>query len=332
MHYRLCPSGSSFDLANAPTTSMTVPKDHVDDLRIAAGVLHYRYWPDVRETIDGLMAQTRTPDQVVIIDHASGDGSAEQLRRAYPDLEIIEMPDNRGPAGGMSQLVEDLLARDVDAVFPLPDDLVLAPDALEQLELRLLQAPQVGAVGPLVAHRRAPDRVFCAGCRLDTRTWELEFVATPPDLSDWQGKPPQESDFLGTGGILLRAELGRRLAPMPAQFFHGFDDVDYTLRLAALGRRLECVPAAVAWQDLGDRTQDELLPPANPYLLVRNKLGLIARNGSRWMVVREILRTAKWVLRDAVSPRNGSRADLRPRFLGLVDFCRGRWGPPPTAS
>ena len=55
-------------------------------MKVAAGVLHYRSWPGVRDTLDSLLAQTMDPDELVLIDHASSDGSAEKIREAYPDL------------------------------------------------------------------------------------------------------------------------------------------------------------------------------------------------------------------------------------------------------
>lgn len=298
-------------------------------MRVAAGILHFRYWPDVRRTIDALLAQSRPPDDILLLDHASGDGSAEKLRDAYPQLDVLVTEDNRGPAGGLNRLIAALLERDVDAVFPLPDDMELAPHALEHLTTRLAEQPALGAVAPLIAHERERDLVFCAGGYLDPRTWDLDFLCVPPRVSDWQGRPPQECDFLGTGGILLRAAPARELGPMPEHFHHNLDDVDYTIRLRRRGWKLECVPASLAWQDLGDRSQNTLLPPADPYLMARNRLGLIARNAPRRMVGRELVRMVRWLVRDAIRPRSGSRADLKPRVRGMVDFCRGRWGPPP---
>jgi len=296
-------------------------------------VLHYRCWPDVQTTIDALLAQSRPADEILLMDHASGDGSAEKLRDAYPQLEVVETPDNRGASAGMNRLIAALVAKDVDGVLLVQDDMEFAREGLERLAARLAEDAQLGAVGPLVAHRRAPERIFYAGGYVDPRNWALEFREQPAQLSDWEGQPPQEVDFLETGGILLRAAAVRDAGPMlPEHFFHHLDDVDYTLRLRARGWKLECIPAAVAWQDVGDRSQEQLVPPGDPYLLTRNRLGLIARNAPRRMLARELVRVLKWLARDAIRPRNGSRAELKPRLMGLIDFCRGRWGPPPAKA
>lgn len=290
-------------------------------MRIGAGVFHYRYWPGVRDTLDGLLAQTRKPDEILVFDHASGDGSADQIRAAYPNLEVIEAPVNRGPAVGASSLLKLLLARDFDAVLPCPHDLELAPDALEHLAARLEKDSTVGAAGPLTAFQDERDKVFYAGGYVRRHNWSLEFRGDHTRVSEWRGQPPRSVDFLQTGGALLRAEAARQVGDMPEKFYYWSDDVDYTLRIGAAGWRVECVPAAVGWQDFSE-------PP--PYIATRNRLGLIARNAPKRFVGRELLRQVCLLGHDALRPPDGTRADLWPRLRGIVDFCRNRWGPPPA--
>ncbi|MDQ3870684.1 MAG: glycosyltransferase family 2 protein [Chloroflexota bacterium] len=291
-------------------------------MRIGAGVFHYRYWPGVRETLDGLLAQTRKPDQILVFDHASGDGSADQIRAAYPELEVVEATVNRGPAVGESSVIKLLLERDIDAVMPVPHDLELAPDALQHLAARLEQDPAVGVAGPLIADPDERDKIFYAGGYVRRHNWSLNFREEPPKLSDWEGQPPQRVDFLQMGGALLRADTAREVGEAADEFYYWGDDVDYTLRVGAAGWHVECVPAAVGWQDFSD-------PP--PYIATRNRLGLIARNAPKRFVARELIRQLYWLGRDGVSPPDGTRADLWPRFRGILDFCRNKWGPPPAS-
>jgi GT2 family glycosyltransferase len=266
------------------------------------------------------------------VDHASGDGSAASLREAYPQMDVVEIAENRGPCAGLNRVLEALLHKDVDALLILTDDIELAPDALERLATRLEADPGLGMVAPLVAHRELPELVFSAGGDRDPRTWDLDFRNTPTRVSDWEGRPPEGADFLGTAGALLRASAARRAGPVAEQFYYGYEDLDFTLRLVRQGWRLECVPGALAWQDIGDTSGPELFTPHNPYLVVRNRLGVLARNAPKRILARELLRVISWVVRDAIHPRTGSRDDLVPRLRGLFDFCRGRWGPPPAGT
>jgi GT2 family glycosyltransferase len=291
-------------------------------MRIGAGILHYRDWPAVGETVDALLAQTRKPDHVLVFDHASGDGSAEKIRAAYPDIEVVEAPDNRGPAVGENRMINELLERGFDAIFILPEDLEVAPDGLERLAARLEADPAVGIAGPLIADKHDRDRIFYAGGYVRRHNWSLEFREVPPELAEWKGRPPQTVDFLQTGGALIRAEAARQVGNTTGKFYYWMDDVDYTLRLGALGWRVECLPAAVGWQEFSE-------PP--PYIQTRNRLLLVARNAPKRFIARELARQVYWLGRELITPPNGSREDLWPRFRGVVDFCRGRWGPPPAS-
>jgi GT2 family glycosyltransferase len=292
-------------------------------MKIRAGILHYRFWPGVCSTIDTLLAQTRRPDEIVILEHASGDGSAEKIREAYPQVTVVEADVNRGPAAGEQRLVQLLLSEECDAILILPDDIELAPNAIEQLEARLKEDPKLGGVGPLVAHSDRRDKIFYAGGYISPHNWALELLHQPEELAAWKGREPHEVDFLETGGVLLRAEAARPVGVGAEHFWYFLDDIDYTMMIAAQGWRLECVPAAVAWQKLGE-------PGPSAYIQTRNRLGLIARNAPKRLLLRELVRTVYLLMKDTIKPPDGSRADLRQRFRGLVDFSLGRWGAPPS--
>lgn len=51
----------------------------------------------ILEALAGVYAQSLRPDEVILIDDGSTDGTADVVRRAFPQVEIIEQP-NRGAA------------------------------------------------------------------------------------------------------------------------------------------------------------------------------------------------------------------------------------------
>jgi GT2 family glycosyltransferase len=291
-------------------------------MRVAAGVLHYRNWPQVRVVLDALLGQTRPADETFVLDHASGDGSPAHIRAAYPDLQVIEAPDNRGPIAGMNRVLRALLETRADAILMLTHGSKLAPSALEQLVDRLQEDDQLGAVGPLLAYLDEPERVHFAGGYVDRRTWHMELRSQPSGLADWRGRPPQEADWLDGGTLLMRAAAAREAGLLREEFYYHYDDSEYLLRVRSLGWRVECVPAAVAWSRPG---------PRSTYLEARNRLGFVAASAPRRVLAREVARAVYLVGRGIVRPRHPSeRAEAWPRLRGLMDFCLGRWGPPPA--
>ncbi len=83
--------------------------------------------------LESLAAQTRRPDQVVVVDDHSDDGTAAAAR-AFADVVVVSAPDM--PAGwtGKSWACQTGVARsDGDALVFLDADVELAPTALEAL-------------------------------------------------------------------------------------------------------------------------------------------------------------------------------------------------------
>jgi glycosyltransferase involved in cell wall biosynthesis len=83
--------------------------------------------------LDSLRAQTRPPDQIIVIDDGSHDGTAEMVRRAYPEVTLIEQPQagvsaarNRGIERSCGEWIALL---DSDDAW-LPDKLEVQLDAL----------------------------------------------------------------------------------------------------------------------------------------------------------------------------------------------------------
>lgn len=279
-------------------------------MRIGAVVLHYRFWPEVRATLDALLSQTRPPDELIVVDNHSDDASADAIRNAYPAVSVVDAGRNGGYAAGMNVGIAQHLAGAAHAVLLLTHECRLAPDALRLLEARLVAAPEVAAVGPLLAFRSRPDTVFSAGGRVKRRNFNPVHVTEPPYIADWHGRGPLDAEWLDGACILIRADVLRTTGPLDERYFLCYEEAEYLMRIRARGLRVECVPAAVAWQEPGNLT---------PYLSVRNRLGFVARNAPKRFLVRELLRDIVLIA------ASRHRTDYA---RGLADFLRNRWGPP----
>jgi GT2 family glycosyltransferase len=298
-----------------PTTSSTDTAT-----TIGAAIVHYRFWPQVRRTIDALLAQTAPPDHVIVIENGSGDGSLDALRQAYPQVEVVSIETNVGPIAAMNRGIELLIDRGVDTLLLLTHETLLAPDAVERMRDRLDEDERIGAVGPVLGYLSDRDRVWSAGGTVHGRNWDTGHMVEPRRVADWVEQPPHQVDWMDGACLLLRPAAVRAAGPLNDAFWGYFDEPDHQLRMRRAGWRVECVPAAVAWQEPGGRL---------PYLFVRNRLGFIARRAPRRQLVRELLRVTAYGVRDLVHPRPGvGRREAVLRLKGMAAFLRGRWGRP----
>jgi GT2 family glycosyltransferase len=284
-----------------------------------AVVVHYQRWPEVRECVDGLLAQTRPLDEIVIVDNRSDDGSPGQLRAAYPTVVVLEAAENAGYGAAVNLGIQHLRASRHHAVLVVTHECVLDPDALELLAARLRDDARIGAVGPLLGFRSDPDRLFSAGGTLETRTWHGRHVQKPSPIVEWDEVAPRAVDWLDGACLLLRSAAIDEVGAFDDGYFMYFEELDYFTRMRRAGWRVECVAEARAWQEPGARPT---------YLWTRNRLRFLARNAPRRQVVREALRLVRRTGRRLGRDADGS-SRKRAELTALVHFLLGRSGPPP---
>lgn len=98
---------------------------------------------DLGKVLDDLRQQTRLADEVIVLDNASTDGTAQMLREAFTDVRVIRSDKNLGCPGGRNVAYREATG---DIVVSLDDDLVLPPEALARFEESVVSDPRIGLV------------------------------------------------------------------------------------------------------------------------------------------------------------------------------------------
>lgn len=115
-------------------------------MRISVAIATYNRAAMVREAIAAALAQSRAPEQVVVADDASTDGTIEMLRSlaaADPRLHVIEQALN---SGGVENWNAAMNATRGDLIAWCSDDDRFLPGHLEAAQDFLANHPEVGFV------------------------------------------------------------------------------------------------------------------------------------------------------------------------------------------
>ena len=273
-------------------------------MRVAVVVLHYRNWPGIRRTLDAVLDQGVDPSDVTIVDNASGDGSVREIATHYSSMNVIELEANNGYATGMNAGLRSR-ASSHDAALLITHDCVLGDGALGVLTSRLEADERVGAVGPLLAWRSDPERVFSGGGTLVAPHYDPDHLWWREEVVSHAAEPPWAVHWLDGACVLLRTSVFRSLGGFDEDYFLYFEEVDYLARVRRAGWRVECVPMALAWQEPASS-----LPGA---LWVRNRLRFLWRNAPYSAVTRQFIRDVRNVMKRAVSQSAGERRRGLPR-------------------
>ena len=157
--------------------------------------------------------------QVVVVDNASGDGSAELVERDFPWATVLRNDENLGFAGGVNRGLTHVRA---DGYVLLNTDAVPPAGWVERLAEVAWSAPDVGAVCAMEVHADGTAR------------WE-----TPESrIRDPRQRPVVELDRLSFACALVRREVIDRIGYLDHRYFMYHEDWDYCHRARAAGFRL----------------------------------------------------------------------------------------------
>jgi len=119
---------------------------------ISVLIITYNRKDDLRKTIKSIKEQTRKPDEIIIVDNASTDGTAEMVRKEYPELKLLVSPENRGLTYGVNLAYSNSIG-DIAAV--LESDMEFDKNWVEEVVREFDRDPEAGAVVPRFLHRAA---------------------------------------------------------------------------------------------------------------------------------------------------------------------------------
>ena len=99
---------------------------------------------DVRANLLALRAQTRPFDEIVVVDNASTDDTPAMIRREFPEVRLVVMPNS--DYGACETFNVGFSTASSELIAILDDDVVLTPAWLERTHARLLKEPDSTAV------------------------------------------------------------------------------------------------------------------------------------------------------------------------------------------
>jgi len=288
--------------------------------------------------LDSILRSSSPPDQIVVVDNASTDGSADHIRGRYPQVALIVNDSNLGFAEGNNVGIRYLLERAFDLVLLLNNDTVVDPDCLRELK-RAAETQPAAAYGATIYELSAPGRIWYSGGSISRLTLEARHETAPADAPG----TPRPTDFITGCCLMFRSDALRGIGLLDRDFFAYYEDVDWCLRAKAAHERVLYVPAAVLRHDVShsfrragtrDRgaaryswTQSR---PLVLYLAYRNRL-LLARkhaSGKLHLVFLILRRLARAALHVAMLLPSGRGSQAKAVVVGTMAGLR--WPPQPA--
>lgn len=264
-----------------------------DDTIAAIGFLGELDWP-------------RDRLEIVVVENASGDDSAQRIRAAAPHVTVVESDENLGFAGGCNLGVRS--SRGEYLAFLNNDarpDRAWVTAAVERFQ----RSPDVGAVASRVLDWEGKHVDFIGAALTWFGMGYKPLTAQPVPKS-----AEEPSDVLfGTGSAMfVRRSVYEALGGFDERFFMFFEDVDFGWRVNLAGWRFVYEPASLAYHK-HHASMSSFGEFKETYLLERNALFTMYKNLGDEELARLLPATLALTVRRSVArgELDSSSFDLR---------------------
>lgn len=206
-------------------------------------VVTYRSAATIAKCVQSLRHASTTPAQIVVVDNASNDPSAQRAERAGAN-HVVRRHTNEGYARGCNVGVAALTGNVDIVVFANPDT-VWAPGSIDALAARLVD-PSVGLVSPLlVGSDGALQAMVENDLSLGTTLRGMTRLSKPvrPRVPVVDGDALIDVDWLHTAAAVVPMAIVRAVGGFDERFFLFAEDADFCRRIRSTNRRVVIDPS-----------------------------------------------------------------------------------------
>lgn len=255
-------------------------------MKISALFINYNSSGTILKSIQSVVDQEISLENILVVDNGSTDGGVEEIRQIFPHVHVRELGENRGLSYarnvGLKLLNEDL-------VLLIDDDVYLSKDALKLL-IKAYQETGASVICPRIVLYSETDIIQCDGAAVHfvgmlTLRHSYQLTKENAPLQSMVG------GFIGACLLLERKTL-IECGAFDEDYFFYFEDMELTYRLLALGKQVCCEERAVAFHDRGEGTENlsfrgsGIYPARRAYFNLRHRwLTILIHYQARTLVI-----------------------------------------------
>ena len=291
-------------------------------LKVAIVIVTWNKKSDVLNLLGALKSLNYDNFDIIVVDNASTDRSADEVASVYPDVTLIINTENLGGAGGFKTGMNYALQKAAYRyIWLLDNDAMVENDTLLQLVTVAERDERIGIAGSLILNPDKPGMIVELGAFVawDLGTWKPHLRSA--SISIVPQDAVVEVDYVPACSALIRTDALKKSGVMDARFFLHWDDIDLCLRIKEAGYKVVAVSRSRVYHGV-----EKGFNPVLAYYDIRNGLLAISmhtRYVKKVMYVLNMLRgTIKGIVYSYV---------VRLRGIGFLlvksvhDFVRGRF-------
>jgi GT2 family glycosyltransferase len=273
------------------------------------------------------------------VDNGSADGSADRIQTAFPDLNLLRLPNNLGFAGGNNRAIEQALQNGTDYLLLLNNDTTVDPGILKAFVHAWKTQPDPGFLNAKIFFYDEPEKIWAAITRWNPDQGLFEHIGNhEPDRSG-SFNNIMETDYASGCALFFHRSTIDRVGLMDERFFCYFEEADWCYRARHAGLTSYFIPDAKVWHKVATSSRGKTSPIVQYYRtrnlllwarknLPRNQRRTVWRQTLRnWLGTRTWRTTPKQIYWNLLMLRRDPI--LKARGRAIRDYLLQRFGPVP---
>ncbi len=241
-----------------------------DSPLISVVVLNWNGQQVVEKCLKSLQEQTYDRLEVIVVDNASTDGSAELVKKGFPDVKVIVNKTNLGFGGGNNVGIQASRGK---YIMMLNNDTRLDPHCVEELRKCIDENGRYGACASKILLEYEDNLIDAAG-----------IVICPDGLSIGRGRLERgdqydeetEVFFASDCACLYRREMLEDIGLYDEDFFAYADETDMGWRAQLSGWKCIYNPKAIVYHF--HSASSGTYSPFKAYLVERNRIWVAVKS------------------------------------------------------
>ena len=208
---------------------------------------------------------------VIMVDNGSSDQSCEFVREFFPQVRLLEFPENRGFCEAVNAGIR---AAETEYVFLLNNDTEVAPDCIGRLEAAMDQDSRIFSVGAKMLSMQERDKVDTAGDLYSAFGWAYAIGKGKPSARYEKSRRVFSNC---AGAALYRRAYLEKTGLFDEAHFAYLEDIDVGYRAKIYGYKNVYCPSAMVYH-VGSGTSGSRYNSFKVRLAARNNIYLNYKN------------------------------------------------------
>lgn len=193
-------------------------------------VLNWNGWKDTIECIGSLKKLEYPNVHICVVDNASTNESVSKIQQEYPEIQILEMEQNRGYAAGNNAGIREALDHGADYMWILNNDTTVESDALWPLIAKMEEEKNIGMCGSLLKDYHDKEKIQAWGGGRYNKWLGITIPIASFDNEDNTKMLERSLDYIWGAAVFVSKSFVQSTGLMNEEYFLYYEEMDWSVR------------------------------------------------------------------------------------------------------